>query len=147
MNKKGFTLIELLAVITLLGLILAISVPSISFINKSIKDNLLNTKINLIEEYAILYGEDNLSSLKESNKTYDNNRCITIIVSSLVPNYLDADNDNYCNTLNSNNLGCITDPSNKEAFLDKEEIIIYLKDNKVKARFNKDHIYNCRVGG
>ena len=39
MNKKGFTLIELLAVITLLGLLATIAVPTIAKIIKDSKDD------------------------------------------------------------------------------------------------------------
>ena len=40
MNKKGFTLVELLAVIVVLGLIIAIAVPSINAISIKIKENM-----------------------------------------------------------------------------------------------------------
>ena len=42
MNKRGFTLIELLATITLMGVIIAIGVPSFNNINQRIKNNMFN---------------------------------------------------------------------------------------------------------
>jgi len=41
-NKKGFTLIELLAVIVILGVLMAIAIPSMTgYIANSKKDNLI----------------------------------------------------------------------------------------------------------
>ena len=108
MNKRGFTLIELLATITLMGVIIVIGVPSFNNINQRIKNNMLNTKINFITEASILYGEDNINELENSSKTYNNYKCLNIIVSSLVPVYIDSDNDNKCLNNNSDyKIGCI----------------------------------------
>ena len=50
MNKKGFTLIELLAVIVILGLLMAIAIPSVTkYINESRKKTLVGTIGNLIQ--------------------------------------------------------------------------------------------------
>jgi len=47
MNKKGFTLIELLAVIVILGLLMAIAIPSVTrYITQSRKKTLVNTISN-----------------------------------------------------------------------------------------------------
>ena len=47
MNKKGFTLIELLAVIVILGLLMAIAIPSVTkYITQSRKKTLTNTMSN-----------------------------------------------------------------------------------------------------
>ena len=47
MNKKGFTLIELLAVIVILGLLMAIAIPSVTkYITQSRKKTLTNTISN-----------------------------------------------------------------------------------------------------
>ena len=49
MNKKGFTLIELLAVIVILGLLMAIAIPSVTkYITQSRKKTLTNTMGNYI---------------------------------------------------------------------------------------------------
>ncbi len=144
MNKRGFTLIELLATITLMGVIIAIGVPSFNNINQRIKNNMLNTKINFITEASILYGEDNINELENSSKTYNNYKCLNIIVSSLVPVYIDSDNDNKCLNNNSDyKIGCIIDPSNKNNYLDQMKIIIYYKDNKVKAIVDQNNNLTC----
>ena len=49
-NKKGFTLIELLAVIVILGVLLAIAIPSVTkYINNSKKDTYIQTAKQYIE--------------------------------------------------------------------------------------------------
>lgn len=48
-NKKGFTLIELLAVIVILGVLMAIAIPSMTgYISNSKKDTLLNSAQQLL---------------------------------------------------------------------------------------------------
>ena len=77
MNNKGFTLIELLGVIVVLAVIMAIAVPSITGINNNIKKNMLNKKIELIEEAALLYGQPLKNKIiSPSNKnTYNSYKC------------------------------------------------------------------------
>ena len=55
MNKKGFTLIEVLAVIVILALLSVLVTPSITAISNRIKHNMLESKINLINDAAIDY--------------------------------------------------------------------------------------------
>ncbi len=51
LNNKGFTLIELLAVIVILGVILAIAVPTVSgYISKSKKDAWINSAMRFIQD-------------------------------------------------------------------------------------------------
>lgn len=48
-NKKGFTLIELLAVIVILGLLMAIAIPSVTkYITQSRKKTVVSTMSNYI---------------------------------------------------------------------------------------------------
>ena len=49
LNKKGFTLIELLAVIVILGVLLAIAIPSVS---KYISDSKKSTYVSNVKAYA-----------------------------------------------------------------------------------------------
>ena len=54
MNKKGFTLIELLAVIVILGLLMAIAIPSVTkYINQSRKKTLASTIANYIQAVSV----------------------------------------------------------------------------------------------
>ena len=75
MGKRGFTLVELLIVIVVLGLIMGLAVPSILAVNNSIKENMLDKKIAIIEEAAILLGQDIKGSVVSSQKFYKNYAC------------------------------------------------------------------------
>ncbi len=63
-NKKGFTLVELLAVIVLLGVLVAIAVPSVLGISKKIKENMYEAKVKTIEVAAEAWADDNKNSCK-----------------------------------------------------------------------------------
>ena len=85
-NNKGFTLIELLAVIVILGVLLAIAIPSVSkYINTAKKSSfVINVKeyvdaakkeVNLIDteyELPINYGDAITISFKELRKSLEN---------------------------------------------------------------------------
>ena len=50
LEKKGFTLIELLAVMTILGFVVLLAVPStINVMEKNKKDSILHIRINYIQ--------------------------------------------------------------------------------------------------
>ena len=143
MNNKGFTLMELLGVIVVLGIISAIAVPSIGAITNVIKRNMLDKKVTIIEEAATLLGEDIKASIIDSNLRYKEYPCRSFIVSNLVPDYLDKDNDNVCLTNDTNGLGCIEDPSDNNKYLDKLELIIYYKNKRINAKVDKDNNLTC----
>ncbi len=63
-NKKGFTLVELLAVIVLLGVLIAIAVPSVLGISKKIKENMYEAKVKTVEVAAEAWIDDNKNSCK-----------------------------------------------------------------------------------
>lgn len=65
MKNKGFTLVELLTVIVIIGLLVTISIPAASKIIKSSKEKAYNTKIEFIEDEAILYGETNIENVRK----------------------------------------------------------------------------------
>jgi prepilin-type N-terminal cleavage/methylation domain-containing protein len=59
-NKKGFTLVELLAVITILGVILAIAMPRIANIQSGARADSLRASLKLIIkgiDYAVMQGD------------------------------------------------------------------------------------------
>lgn len=144
MNKKGFTLVELLAVIVLLGLVMAIAIPSISAITKVIQKNMLDQKITIIEEAAVLLGEDIRGSVMSSNLKYNNFNCKSFIISDLVPDYLKKDNDNDCLDENSEGeAGCIVNPSDTSKYLDKYEVIIYYQNKRIRAIVDTDDTLTC----
>ena len=136
MNNKGFTLVELLGVIVLLGVIAAIAVPSVTGVSHLIQNNMLEKKVELMEEAAVLYGEDIKGSIINSDKHYKEYVCKSFLVSDLVPEYLSKDNDNECLKEESENLGCIVDPTDKENYLDLNEVIIYYKNKRIYAKID-----------
>ena len=71
MNKKGFTLVELLVVITLIGLLTVIAVPASLTISKKVKQNMMDSKIELIESGAIVWGQNNESKIKSHPTSED----------------------------------------------------------------------------
>ncbi len=62
--KKGFTLIELLGVIAILGVIIAVAIPSLVESNKQAKTNekkdFENTLILATKDYINYYGDDSI---------------------------------------------------------------------------------------
>jgi len=144
MSKRGFTLIELLITIAVLAIIMTIAVPTIGAITQNIKDNMLEKKANLIEEAAILLGEDIKGSIIGSKSRYNGYACRSFIVSDLVPTYLDKDNDNEClNNESTNTVGCIVDPRDDSNYLDKYQVIIYYRSKRMYAMVDTDNSVEC----
>lgn len=70
-NKKGFTLIELLAVIVILGLLMAIAIPSVTrYITQSRKKTLASTIDQYITDVATNVNEGNWGALSDSTKLF-----------------------------------------------------------------------------
>ena len=98
----------------------------------------------MIEEAAILKGQDVKGGVIYSVKEYYNYPCISFIVSDLVPNYLDKDNDNACLTQSSSGtVGCVVDPSNEKNYLDKYEVIVYYKHKRIYAKVDVNNNLTC----
>ena len=73
LNKKGFTLIELLAVIVILGLLMAIAIPSVTkYINQSRKKTLVNSINSYISAVTTAVNDNDWESVKfgDSSKIY-----------------------------------------------------------------------------
>ena len=144
MNNKGFTLMELLTVIVILALVMAIAIPSINGITNAVKGNMLDKKLDLIEEAAVLKGQDMKNALISSKTNYNGYACKSFKVSELVPDYLDKDNNNECLSSTNTTSGCIVDPSDETKYLDNYEVIIYYRNKRVKAIVDKDNNLTCR---
>jgi len=85
--KKGFTLSELIITIGLLGVVMMIAIGSYTYINKGIKEKLLEEKYDTIEASAEIYGGDNPDEF-----TTTNNNQISISVAYLLQEkYLEPD--------------------------------------------------------
>lgn len=70
MNKKGFTLVELLAVITLVGIFLLVTIPTVDSLLKKQKDKLYKIQKNNVTEALKTWGNVNLDSLPEETGQY-----------------------------------------------------------------------------
>ena len=76
--KKGFTLVELLAVITILTVIMTIALFSVIKVRNESLKNIVETKLDLIEQAAILYGQENPDELTND----ENNGCTNEVITS-----------------------------------------------------------------
>ncbi|MDD3048695.1 MAG: type II secretion system protein [Bacilli bacterium] len=85
MKKLGFTLVELLAVIVILGIILAIAVPTISGIVDSSANNAFQSNAKMLIK--------SINYKKMSNESYN----VTEIDETNVESELEADDSNYQN--------------------------------------------------
>ena len=101
-------------------------------------------KAEIIGEAAVLLGQDMKGSVISSTLTYKTFPCKTIIISDLVPNYLDKDNDNECLKADSTRTdGCIVDPSDDTKVLDQKKVIIYYKNKRIRALVDIDDEFSC----
>lgn len=157
MKKSGFTLVELLAVILILSLLMVIAVPSIMAISKKMNERGLDSKIELIEDAAVLYAQNNSNTLKnelgECNSNSEHCECastdetgastdckyvFTITLDELIKEGVydsesDTDDPSVCD---------VTDPRDKSNCLDCATITVKLDDEykTANAYFDKDGI-------
>lgn len=126
-KKSGFTLTEVLIVIVIIGIILAIAIPSIVAIRKRINERLLDNKKQLILVAAENYGRD-------KNFIQDT----TIYVYTLIDSkYINAEVDKGhggCTGGHSDN-GCVLNPVD-DSSLNEERILIKVTGNSVIAIWN-----------
>lgn len=147
-NKKGFTLVELLGVIAVLGVIMSIAFFSVSSVREKSLENILKTKLQQIEQAAVLYGQDNPSELNEScdvDGVHYNNYCKVITVRELIAadggsyfesgSLVEDENGKYVNLIND-----VTNVS----MLD-DTVQIYRKNNRVYSVLLD--IKSCEAGG
>lgn len=125
LNKSGFTLIELLGVIVLLAVITTVAVPSAWGIARKLKQNMLETKIDLILEDAKLYGQDHLSEIAQKPSKFNSlYSCTVVSIQNLVDlGYLSSDKE-------ESGVEYVINPVDN-SFLNNEEIIIYIKNKRV----------------
>lgn len=136
-NKKGFTLVELLAVIVVLSLVMIIAIPAITKNTSSAKKAILKTKVNLIVDEAVIWGEDNLNYFLTSNKgplklcTGEDIITCEITFNDLAEaGYIKYDNEEE---------KLITDPTKKKNSLNDEVILLtYNKSSRKVSSSLKD---------
>ena len=69
-NKKGFTLVELLGVITILGILALIAMPTIDVIMTKNREKVYNTQIETIKNGLKTWGDGNALALPENSGEY-----------------------------------------------------------------------------
>lgn len=136
MKNKGFTLVELLVVLVIMAIISAIGFAGVTAVQKNIKKNLWEAKIELIISGAKNYGEDNKNKLKETNICNVNGEekeyCITKTVQFLLDNnYIKTDEeDNDGKAIITNDT---LDEDDTNYIVNNKEVKIYLEDNTIYA--------------
>lgn len=132
MNKNGFTLVELLGVITILAIVTVLASFSVTGVTNLIKKSMWENKVNLIENGAVSFGEQNNYLLKMTEETctidgknYPN--CIKIDVGYLIDRgFVSTDERDNDKKVIKNN---ITEEivNNKDVYVWMEHNIIYAK--------------------
>lgn len=90
LDNSGFTLIELLAVIVILIIITSIAIPSISSSIERTNETQEKGKNKLLNTAVELYLSDHKSYREAFYNSDSQNRCY-ILVSDLIPNYIEKD--------------------------------------------------------
>ncbi len=128
-NKRGFTLTELLCVIVILGLITTMVTTNVLSMSKKSNENMYCAKLELIKSKAIEYGKIYEKELNKSTELFEGNKSITIKVQDLInAGKFDGDKNDI-----------VINPINKES-LNEESIILYLKNNQIKAYINDNNV-------
>lgn len=130
MNKKGFTLVELLAVLVILATVTVLGFAGINAITAKLRQNMVKTKLDSLEESAIYYGQEHVNELTETCTVdgVDYNYCKLVTVKFLIDNKAfdteetDKDGKPYL----KNNV-------TKKSMMD-DTIQIYKKNNRVYAK-------------
>ena len=141
MNKRGFTLIELLSVLVLISLLFGLAIPGINRISTNMKKKSLNTKLKLVEQAGVLWGQDNKTRLKQEKCTIDGTSydCYKVNIRKLLDEgYLDGDRNDKV----------YKDPQSGIDLYENECIVsIYKKNNRVYASYNNDDQINnvCKI--
>ena len=136
MKNKGFTLVELLVVLVIMAIISAIGFAGVTAVQKNIKKNLWEAKIELIISGAKNYGEDNKNKFKETDTCRINGSekeyCITKDVQFLLNNnYIKTDEeDNDGNAIITNDT---LDEDDSNYIVNEKDVKIYLEDNTIYA--------------
>lgn len=135
LNKRGFTIVELIAVIGVLSLLIIIAIPALGSTSKNVKQKIYDTKVKMIINGAVMYGQDHMAELLSAEGNQ-----IEKTIAELIPAYIDKDEDAKENCQDDNT--CVKDPRTSGVYLDQdEEIIIVIKmdsNRKVTAELKEE---------
>lgn len=136
MKKSGFTLVELLAVIVILVLVITIAFVSVTRIREGSLKKIVATKIEQIEQAAILYGQENPDIINPSctdhekavveATNYTPSFCITVTAGVLIDNNFFE--SSYLDEVNGK-IDLINDVTNKS--MREDTVIIYRRNNRI----------------
>lgn len=136
MKKNGFTLVELLAVIIILTLVITIAFVSVTRIREESLKKVVETKVEQIEQAAILYGQENPNVIKTSctdhEKTvveatnYTPSFCVTVTAGVLIDNNFFE--SSYLDEVNGKT-DLINDVTGKS--MREDTVIIYRRNNRI----------------
>ncbi len=136
MKKNGFTLVELLAVIIILTLVITIAFVSVTRVREESLKRVVETKVEQIEQAAILYGQENPNVIKTSctnhEKTvveatnYTPSFCITVTAGVLIDNNFFE--SSYLDEVNGKT-DLINDVTGKS--MREDTVIIYRRNNRI----------------
>ncbi|HIU11767.1 MAG TPA: prepilin-type N-terminal cleavage/methylation domain-containing protein [Candidatus Onthocola stercorigallinarum] len=136
MKKNGFTLVELLAVIIILTLVITIAFVSVTRVREESLKRVVETKVEQIEQAAILYGQENPNVIKTSctdhEKTvveatnYTPSFCVTVTAGVLIDNNFFE--SSYLDEVNGKT-DLINDVTGKS--MREDTVIIYRRNNRI----------------
>lgn len=126
-DNKGFTLTELLATIVILAVVVLIATPAVIGVSNSIKENMYESKVKLIQQAAKLYGEDNETTFF----TINNSKCI--YVKELCSNNYVTKDDKA-----SNNTECLENPKDGGFLGSKRVLLEKQSSGRIKATYKGD---------
>lgn len=134
--KKGFTLVELLAVITILSIIVAVALTSINAVRQNSLENIVETKLDLLEQAAILYGQENPNAINNTN-------CKEIVLKDEEGNGSETYKPSYCTTVTA---GFLIDKNYYDSgYLDEENGVVELYNDVTNQSMRNDTVIIYRM--